>query len=478
MATLTAGHSLSARMLWLAIGIVLTTEALAFAPGLARERQRWLAERFAQADMAILLASAAPGGETDARTRDALLRRARISEIRLVDRGTQVIGVAPSMPAQHHPGVDLRQEGWAAGMFRAVTALVSDGSGVLRVFDQSPFTVGTDLELVVPESGLKEALWRFSTYYALLSLLIAGINGAMVYFALVVFLVAPMRRITDSIMAFRSDPERVKPLDPRGVTFLPDGEMAIASREIAAMQSALSTVLGRNARLVSVGTSVAKIGHDLRNVLSPALLLSERLETHSDPAVRRSGVTIMNAVDRANELIGQTLKFVRDGPAPLAAVRFPLATLVAEAIETTGISSTCHMRQEIASERTANADPDQILRVLVNLIRNAVEAGARNLVVRSADPSMPESASGPTFGIIAIDIIDDGHGLPEAVRETLFRPFTRSSKSGGSGLGLAIAHDLMRANSGDMALVSTGPAGTVFRLYLPTLPAPRPVNPA
>ena len=244
------------------------------------------------------------------------------------------------------------------------------------------------------------------------------------------------------------------------------------------MQSALSTVLGRNARLVSVGTSVAKIGHDLRNVLSPALLLSERLETHSDPAVRRSGVTIMNAVDRANELIGQTLKFVRDGPAPLAAVRFPLATLVAEAIETMGISSTCHMRQEIAPERTANADRDQILRVLVNLIRNAVEAGARNLVVRSADPSMPAPATGPPFGVIAIDIIDDGQGLPEAVRETLFRPFTRSSKPGGSGLGLAIAHDLIRANSGDMALVSTGPAGTVFRLYLPTLPAPRPVKPA
>ena len=109
MATLTAGYSLSARMLWLAIGIVLTTEALAFAPGLARERQRWLAERFAQADMAILLASAAPGGETDARTRDALLRRARINEIRLVDRGTQVILVAPSMPAERQPGVEDRK---------------------------------------------------------------------------------------------------------------------------------------------------------------------------------------------------------------------------------------------------------------------------------------------------------------------------------------------------------------------------------
>ncbi len=67
--------------------------------------------------------------------------------------------------------------------------------------------------------------------------------------------------------------------------------------------------------------------------------------------------------------------------------------------------------------------------------------------------------------------------MPEAARETLFRPFTRSTKAGGSGLGLAIAHDLMRANNGDIALVSTGAGGTVFRMTLPTLPAraePRP----
>ena len=71
-----------------------------------------------------------------------------------------------------------------------------------------------------------------------------------------------------------------------------------------------------------------------------------------------------------------------------------------------------------------------------------------------------------------IDVIDDGHGLPEAVRETLFRPFTRSTKPGGSGLGLAIAHDLMRANNGDMTLVSTGPNGTVFRLTFPVIATP------
>jgi signal transduction histidine kinase len=453
-------------MLWLTIGIVLTTEALAFAPGVARERQRWIADKFAQADLAILLVSGSPGGEVDAQTREALLRRAGVNEIHLIDSGKQLVGVGPQTPPGDLAKIDLRRESWFAGVARALATLTSDGTGVMSIADQSPFTVGTALELVVPETGLKETLWRFTVYYAVLSLLIASINGAMVYFALVFFLVAPMRRITHSIRAFRSDPERVRPLDPRGVTMLPDDEMAFASREIAAMQSALSMVLGRNARLVSVGTSVAKIGHDLRNVLAPALLMSERLETHPDPTVRRAGEVIMGSVERASELVGQTLKFVRESPAPLAAVRFPLAPLVEEAFSTVGVSTGCRMRHEVGQDLHVNADPNQILRVLVNLIRNAAEAGSHNLIVRLAG----EAYARPAASQVAIDVVDDGDGLPVSVRETLFRPFTRSTKPGGSGLGLAIAHDLIHANNGEMTLEYSGPGGTLFRLTLPTDP--------
>ena len=486
MATSTAGHSLSARILWLTIGIVLTTEALAFAPGLAQERQRWLRERFAQADTAILVTSAVPGAAIDPETRDALLRRTGAEEIHLIDGGQRLIAVGPDEIVDRPITLDLREENWVLGLWRSLKALVSDGSRTLVVSDRSPFTLGTEIELALPEQGLKEALWQFSARYALLSLLIAGVNGALVYFALVMFLVAPMRRITNSIMAFRSDPERVTPLDPRGVTILPDDEMALAGREIASMQRALSTVLGRNARLVSVGTSVAKIGHDLRNVLSPALLTAERLSLDPNPSVRRAGEIIMNAVDRANDLVSQTLKFVRDSPTPVASVRFQVAPLVKEAIETVGTYPGCKITMEIASDLAVNADPDQVLRVLVNLIRNAAEAGSRNVRLRPADTSAanpapdlaPSQTRDPSLAFVAIDVTDDGHGLPDAARETLFRPFTRSTKAGGSGLGLAIAHDLIRTNNGDITLVSTGSSGTVFRMTLPTVSARAPARPA
>ena len=74
------------------------------------------------------------------------------------------------------------------------------------------------------------------------------------------------------------------------------------------------------------------------------------------------------------------------------------------------------------------------------------------------------------FGrVIAIDIADDGPGLPPKAQDNLFRPFFGSARPGGSGLGLAIARELTRAHGGELTLVSTTGSGTVFRL---TLPAP------
>jgi signal transduction histidine kinase len=102
------------------------------------------------------------------------------------------------------------------------------------------------------------------------------------------------------------------------------------------------------------------------------------------------------------------------------------------------------------------ADRIQLFRVLINLMRNAAEAGARSIRVSSQHSS-------PT---LAIELADDGPGLPEAVRADLFRPFAGSMRRGGTGLGLAIARDLMVAHGGDIELLDTGPAGTTFRLSL------------
>jgi signal transduction histidine kinase len=110
----------------------------------------------------------------------------------------------------------------------------------------------------------------------------------------------------------------------------------------------------------------------------------------------------------------------------------------------------------ISSGLLVRADRIQLFRVLVNLLRNAAEAGARNAQV-TADRASPT---------VVIEISDDGPGLPEAVRADLFRPFAGSMRRGGTGLGLAIARDLMVAHGGEIELVETGATGTTFRMTL------------
>jgi len=68
---------------------------------------------------------------------------------------------------------------------------------------------------------------------------------------------------------------------------------------------------------------------------------------------------------------------------------------------------------------------------------------------------------------VVLEVCDNGPGVPTEVRQTLFRPFTRSTKTSGIGLGLAICADIVRAHSGQIALLDAAPSGTTFRITLP-----------
>ena len=97
---------------------------------------------------------------------------------------------------------------------------------------------------------------------------------------------------------------------------------------------------------------------------------------------------------------------------------------------------------------------------MLNLARNALEAGARRVRVCGMRDTRR----------IVIEIADDGPGLPPKARDNLFRPFFGSARPGGTGLGLAIAREMMRAHGGELVLVASTGAGTVFRLTLPDPP--------
>jgi signal transduction histidine kinase len=343
------------------------------------------------------------------------------------------------------------------------TMLMSRSSDVMRAVGPAPMG-GDFVEIVLEMGPLRRAMLRFSVNVLLLSLIISAITAALVYLALHYLLVRPMRRITANMMAFRADPENpARVIAPSGR----QDEVGLAERELAAMQGDLASMLHQKSRLAALGLAVSKINHDLRNLLASAQLFSEGLSHLPDPRVQRFAPKLMRSLERAIELCQSTLSYGRvQEPPPL---RKPIAfePLVEEVRETLGLAAAAQIGWIVAVERgmTVDADHDQLLRVLLNLTRNAVQA----LETRAPNDPLRDQIriTGRREGAVAvIEVSDTGPGFPEKGREHLFEAFQGSTRTGGTGLGLAIAAELIRAHGGTIGLVE-GTIGATFRITIP-----------
>jgi signal transduction histidine kinase len=449
--------SLSARLLVLTVFFVMVGEVLIFVPSVARFRMTYFENRLAAGYLATLALEASPTGRLDQELVERVLTGVGAQGVILYRVDGTVLRLDHAAPPLPDLTIDLAHPNiWLAirGSFRT---LLSHGDRILRVLGPTVADHGGTVEILLHEAPLRNELWDFGIRILELSLVLSLITAALVYLSLQWLLVRPMRRITASMVEFRGDPEdasRVIAASGRR------DEIGVAERELAVLQRTVRQALGERARLAALGTAVTKINHDLRNILATARLVTDGLTASAAPEVRRIAPRLLDAIDRAVALCTRTLDFSREGTPPLASSRFPLVTQIDEIGPGLAVSEeNLAIENAIPPELVVEADRDQLYRVFLNLARNAVEAGARRLRFSAVD-------EGRT---IAIDIADDGPGLPPKARENLFRPFFGSARPGGSGLGLAIARELVRAHNGELTMVSSTDAGTVFRL---TLPAP------
>src|SRR5262249_34863803 len=335
----------------------------------------------------------------------------------------------------------------------------------LRVMGPSPQDPNVEVAVVFDEGPMRAAMLQYSSRVLALSLVISLITAGFVFLALQWMMIRPLRRLSANITAFSGAPEsadRVIETSDR------QDEIGVVQRELAAMEATVRAALVQKTRLATLGTAVAKINHDLRNILSSVQLLSDRITRSSDPAVTRLAPTLLKAVDRAGALCSPTRDYARDeAPAPDRA-EFALAELVDEVAGVVQLLAQERGRlvNAVPPEVAINADREQLFRVLVNLARNAAEAGAETITVSVAEAGRERD--------FALEIADDGPGLPPRARDNLFQPFTGSARAGGTGLGLAIARELVRAHGGDLVLVESTGSGTLFRLTLPALVPPPP----
>lgn len=449
-------RSLSWRVMWFTLAAMVGVELLLFLPAMQRERQKWLDARIVAAQIAV---QALPDGGTPERAaREELLRLVGVLSVRLQEPGRPMVALAPVGQMLSPTLLDLRTETTWSRLVATLAALTRDGDRLLMVVAPSPKRPQAVLSIVLREGELDDHLKEAAATVALHGLSVAIPTGILVHVALLVLLVRPMRRLTQSIAAFRADPERTAPMEEPHAAPETRDEMALAQRELAAMQRELRAALWRNARLAALGAALARVSHDLRGILAPALLTAERLQGNTDPALRRVGDSIARTVERATELMRNTLDFAGEVPAP-PRERVALRDLVQEVGEEVRTRHPLlQVAVQIEASLAAHGDRASLRRALANLLRNAAEAGARRVEVGAA----------PDGELVLLTVSDDGPGLPEVVRAGLFQPFVTSGKKGGSGLGLAITRDLVRAQGGEIGLVRTTPEGTVFRLALRT----------
>jgi signal transduction histidine kinase len=450
-------RSLSARLLVLTVFFVMVGEVLIFVPSVARFRMTYFENRIASGELATLALAASPTGHLDRALVEKLLARVGAHGVILHRADGMVLMLDRPTPPKSNITIDLTHPSMLAAIRGSLMALSRSDNRILRVLGPSPANSNETVEVLLDEAPLRAEMWGFGVRILELSIVISLVAAALVYLSLQWLLVRPMRRLTASMIEFRADPEDASRMIAASRR---KDEIGVAERELAVMQQTVRRALGQRARLAALGTAVTKINHDLRNILATARLVTDGLTASAAPEVRRILPRLLEAIDRAVALCTHTLDFSREGAAPLAPSRFRLAPLIEEvgsglAISERDLAIECAVSPDLDLE----ADRDQLYRVLSNLARNALEAGAPRLRISAARDN----------GSIAIEVADDGPGLPPKARENLFRPFFGSARPGGSGLGLAIARELMRAHGGDLTLVSSTGTGTVLRL---TVPAP------
>ena len=447
--------SLSSKLLWCTVVSILTIEILAMIPVLSRQRLHWMYEVKDRADVTALALQSSPPALAD-----SLLRLAGIQRLSLVFSTGQ-------------------EKTWQINGFRHETRPViipgeeSIGHGSLMICRRIAGFAPTEEAIAFPSAAAPGALMivdldtspltyrlRVYTREALsMIVVIALLSGLLVYAVLNWLLVRPMEILTASIIRFREAPEED---DASGLGWLaarPKDDISTAARELKRMQEELRAALWRNARLAAVGTAVAKIAHDLRNILSSALLVADRLQDVEDPVVKRAANALIPSVERAAQLVASTVEFAREGRMSVNRAPVCIRALIDEVAETLiPENATWAIRNLVPVELELALDRGHLHRVFANLIRNAAEAGA----------TLISLSTGSSNGQTMLKIADNGPGLPARAKANLFKPFAGSVRSGGTGLGLAIARDLIRAHGGDLVLERTGPGGTVFCMTLAT----------
>lgn len=462
-------RGLSGKLLLLTLAFLLLGMTAVYVSFVAHAHRSHIVERYR---LGVIAAEAlwgrddagAPLDPRSADLRQKMLNRLNAYVLSVKDNGRHYVLAGVDQPPVVERSVAPLDWGYYEYFAEALDTLLIGSNRAIAI--SGPWRSGGTLTVEVPEQSLRASLIGFTGEFARSALLVAVFTGIGLFWSLRHLFVRPILKLASAVDLFERQPD-----DPGRILVARPGhdEIGHVERSIAAMQTSLQDTLRQQRRLADVGLGVAKINHDLRNLLSSAQLVSDRLVTVPDPTVQRFAPKLISALDRAIAYCEAVLAYGKASePAPKRRL-LRLASIVSDAAEVSGAAVQPNITFEMAirENEEIDADPDQLFRILVNLLRNSVQAldaSPELSLVRRITVSAERLGS-----VMRLRIADTGPGVPERLRDEIFRPFHGSMRRGGSGLGLAIAAELVKAHSGTIALLDEAP-GTTFEIEIPDQP--------
>ncbi len=236
-------------------------------------------------------------------------------------------------------------------------------------------------------------------------------------------------------------------------------EIGFLQRELTKMQVMYRISLKQYQHLAALGGAVTKINHDLKGLLSTALLAGEQVNKSADPKTRKKIRLFITIVERTIALCEQLLVYVRTEKNPTFITRVNLYDLLKSLGADLQILSKSKTQIKIKLKKTlpVQGNSNELYRAFRNIGQNAIEAKANALIITLDGDDKH----------VHLNFIDDGPGLSAIASRSLFKAFAPSSKIGGSGLGLAISQEIIKQHGGSLTLAKSSAKGTTFHCVFP-----------
>ena len=426
-------NTLSGRFAALTILFVVLAEAAILIPSLSNHRRGYLDSRLERAQIASL-ALLATDESLASDLESELLETAGVYNVVLRRDDIRRLVLSSPLPAPINATYDLRDPSFLALTRDALRLLAQPQNKIIRVIGAPVRQAGQLIEITMDSAPMRTEMIDFGLRLLAVSAEFSILTALLLNLAAQRLIVQPIRRVIGHMIAYANAPDDARRIIEPSASM---AEVRAAETALAAMQRTVTSSLKQRERLAQLGQAVAKISHDLRNILTTGQILADRLEESADPAVRRAAPKLVGAISRAVNLCETTLAFGKAEEPQPSLTLFHLRPLVAEVIEAeelageTAPEAAVEFIADIPAGMRIRADRDQLYRVLANLARNA-----RQAIEATRRPGTIEISATEDESHWCIRVGDTGPGLPQKARENLFQPFTGGIRKGGTGLGL------------------------------------------